>query len=63
MDWREQITGGNFIAVKEWMIKNVHSYGNLYNPSDLIKIITGKELSVDPYLSYLNNKYSRLYGF
>ena len=63
VDWREQITGGNFRAVKEWMIKNVHSYGNLYNPSDLIKIITGKKLSVDPYLSYLNNKYSKLYGF
>jgi len=63
VNWREQITGGNFRAVKEWMIKNVHSCGNLYNPPDLIKVITGKELTVDPYLSYLNNKYSKLYGF
>ena len=63
VDWRQQITDGSFGAVKEWLTEKVHSYGNLYNPSDLIKVITGKELSVDPYLSYLNSKYSRLYGF
>jgi carboxypeptidase Taq len=63
VDWRQQITSGNFGAVKEWLVKNVHSRGDLYSPPDLIKIITGKELVVDPYLSYLNKKYSRLYGF
>jgi carboxypeptidase Taq len=62
-DWRQQITNGDFKAVKEWLVKNVHSRGNLYNPPDLIKAITGKELTVDPYLGYLNKKYSSLYGF
>ncbi len=63
VDWRQQITNGNFREVKEWLVKNVHSHGNLYNPPDLMKAITGKELSVDPYLGYINKKYSRLYGF
>jgi carboxypeptidase Taq len=62
-DWREQISGGNFRNVKQWLVKNVHSIGNLYSPADLIKRITGGELAVDPYLSYLNKKYSGLYGF
>jgi carboxypeptidase Taq len=62
-DWREQISEGNFRNVKRWLIKNVHSSGNLYSPADLIKRITGRELTVDPYLSYLNKKYSGLYGF
>ena len=62
-DWRSQIAMGNFRNMKHWLVKNVHDYGNLYSPPDLIKIITGKELSVNPYLNYLNEKYSRLYEF
>jgi carboxypeptidase Taq len=62
-DWREQISEGNFGNVKDWLIKNVQSIGNLYSPADLIKRITGRELIVDPYLSYLNKKCSGLYGF
>jgi len=62
-DWGEQISRGDFRNVKRWLVKNVHSSGNLYSPADLIKRITGRGLAVDPYLSYLNKKYSGLYGF
>jgi carboxypeptidase Taq len=62
-NWREQIAKGNFKEVKKWLVENVHSYGNLYDPEDLIRKITGKELNVKPYLNYLNEKYSKLYGF
>jgi len=61
--WKEQIEKGNFINVKNWLIKNVHSCGNLYDPADLIRRITGKELDVKLYLNYLDEKYSKLYGF
>jgi carboxypeptidase Taq len=62
-NWRSQIAKGNFNCVKQWLIKNVHSYGNLCDPLDLIKKVTGEELRVKPYLNYLNEKYSKLYGF
>lgn len=62
-DWRDQIARGEFGSVKQWLVKNVHSYGDLYDPPDLIKMITGKELTVDPYLNYLQDKYSKLYDF
>jgi len=62
-NWKKQIEKGNFASVKNWMIKNVHNYGDLYDPPELVKKITGKELNVKPYLSYLNNKYKKLYGF
>jgi carboxypeptidase Taq len=62
-DWKSQLETGNFRNIKQWLVKNVHSFGNLYNPPELIKKITGKELTVDSYLSYLNNKYSKLYEF
>jgi carboxypeptidase Taq len=62
-NWRKQIEKGNFSPVKNWLIKNVHSYGDLYDPPELVRKITGKELNVKPYLNYLNEKYSKLYGF
>jgi carboxypeptidase Taq len=62
-DWRQQIACGNLETIKGWLVKNVHSYGDLYDPADLIKKITGKELDAEPYLEYLREKYSGLYGF
>lgn len=62
-NWREQVAKGNLEEVKEWLVKNVHTYGNLYDPEELIRKITGKELHVKPYLNYLNRKYSERYGF
>jgi len=62
-DWRKLIENGNFKQIKEWLVKNVHSYGNLYDPADLLVKITGKELHVEPYLNYLTEKYSKLYQF
>lgn len=62
-DWRKQLEKGNFEPAKQWLTKNVHMQGNLYDPPALIKKITGRELTVKPYLNYLNEKYSKLYGF
>ncbi|MDH7563297.1 MAG: carboxypeptidase M32 [Candidatus Bathyarchaeota archaeon] len=62
-NWKAQLTKGNFKETKQWLVKNVHANGNLFDPADLLKKITGKELTVKPYLGYLNEKYSKLYGF
>ncbi|MGB9740399.1 MAG: carboxypeptidase M32 [Candidatus Bathyarchaeia archaeon] len=62
-NWREQISIGKFHPIKDWLINNVHKYGNLYDPADLIKKITGMQLNVKPYMEYLEEKYSKLYGF
>ncbi|MEM3726262.1 MAG: carboxypeptidase M32 [Candidatus Bathyarchaeia archaeon] len=62
-NWRQHLSNGNFRNIKNWLVKNVHSRGNLYDPADLIKRIAGTELDVKPYLNYLNGKYSKLYGF
>jgi len=62
-DWKDQIAKGNFHNVKQWLIENVHRYGKLYNAADLIKKIAGEEINVKHYLDYLNEKYSKLYGY
>ena len=62
-NWRRQLAQGKFTDIKQWLIKNVHSCGDLYDPADLIQKVTGTQLDVKPYLHYLNEKYSQLYGF
>ncbi len=62
-EWKKELKKGNFTHVKKWMIENVHSKGNLYDPADLVKEVTGDNLTVKPFISYLEKKYARIYGF
>jgi carboxypeptidase Taq len=61
--WRSGVRHGEFAPVLQWLRTNVHSQGNLYDPSDLIKKVTGKEITVAPFLRYLDRKMSRIYGY
>jgi len=62
-NWREQLAKGDFHVIKQWLTKNVYSYGNLYDPADLLKKITGEKIEVKHFLNYLDTKYSELYGY
>ncbi len=62
-DWRSQIVQGKLEDIRVWLTKNVHGQGDLYDPAELLKKVTGKELEAEPYLKYLREKYSTLYGF
>ena len=62
-NWKEHMAKGNFVDIKNWLVTNIHTYGNLYDPADLIRKITGEALNVKPYLSYLDNKYRWVYEY
>jgi carboxypeptidase Taq len=60
-DWREKIENGSYKEVKDWLTENVYRYGNLYDPEELVKHVTGKGLDVEPFISYLEEKFSKIY--
>lgn len=62
-EWKNQIAKGNFHNIKQWLIENVHHHGNLYDPIVFLRKITGEKININYYLDYLNEKYSKLYGF
>ncbi len=62
-DWRNQLALGKLNQVNDWLKRNIHSQGDLYDPEELIKKATGRNLNSEPYLQYLNEKYSNIYGF
>ncbi|MFB3888451.1 MAG: carboxypeptidase M32 [Candidatus Bathyarchaeia archaeon] len=62
-DWRNQLAKGNLDSMRQWLTKNIYNAGRLYDPADLLKKVTGKEPTDKPFLRYLEEKYSRIYGF
>jgi len=61
--WRESIANGRFQVIREWLTKNVHSYGNIYDPLDLLCRITGDRINSRHFIEYLDEKYAKVYGY
>ena len=57
-----EITHGHLLSLKTWLNRNIHQYGRQYSSMDLVRRITGHELSVEPFLSYLQTKIGEIYG-
>ncbi len=62
-DWRSQVAEGKLGNVNGWLKENIHLKGDLYDPAELIKLSTGTSMDSAPFIAYLNEKYSRIYGF
>ena len=60
-DFYDNIESGNFQAIREWLRENVHQYGKLYTPNELIVKITGEELDAKYLVKYLEEKYAEVY--
>ncbi|RAP37211.1 carboxypeptidase [Candidatus Marinamargulisbacteria bacterium SCGC AAA071-K20] len=60
-DLRGYISKGDLGVVSEWSSEKIYTHGRRYSPPELIERITGSELSCDPFVSYLNRKYSKIY--
>ncbi len=57
-DWEKRVSVGDFKFIREWLTQVVHRHGRLYSSQELLKKITGKKISADAYLKYLDDKYT-----
>jgi carboxypeptidase Taq len=62
-DWRSQLAQGNLKGINGWLNQNIHCEGNLFDPQDLIRKVSGSNIDSEAYLQYLREKYGELYGF
>lgn len=53
----QKIRNGNFLEIKIWLNQNVHQHGMKYSGSELIKNISGKDLSEQSFVNYLKAKF------
>lgn len=55
------LRAGDYTPLRTWLTENIYQYGRTYNPQELLERTTGRPLVVEPYLTYLNEKYTALY--
>ncbi len=60
-DLPEQIAHGQFRALREWLRVHIHAHGRTFTPAELVRRVTGGEMSATPYLAYLRRKYAEIY--
>lgn len=60
-DLEDQIEHGKFEALLGWLRKNIHQHGAKFEPQVLVKKVTGSTITPEPYMRYLNKKYSEIY--
>ncbi len=53
---------GNFSGFLNYLRDNIHQYGKIYHPIDLIKKISGENLNPDYFIHYLENKFFPIYS-
>lgn len=62
-DLENMMSKGEFKPIKAWLNEKVHSVGSLYQSLDeLLTAATGEPLNVNYFVSYLTDKYSKIYN-
>lgn len=60
-DFDSCIQNGKFDVIQDWLKENIHQFGKLYTPNELIVKVTGEELNAEYLVEYLEKKYSEVY--
>ena len=56
-----QIESGNFAELLGWLREKIHRHGAKFEPQVLVKEVTGSTITPEPYMQYLQTKYSEIY--
>ncbi len=57
-----QIEAGSFREIQTWLRDTLYVWGKRLSPSDMLVKVTGKALSPAPFVQYIKDKYTDLYG-
>ena len=58
----DAVAAGDFATINNWMAEHVFQKADRLSPQEWIHDITGRTLTPDDFLDYLENKYGELYG-
>ncbi|GAB4528544.1 MAG: carboxypeptidase M32 [Anaerolineae bacterium] len=57
----DQIAAGRFDELLHWLRENVHRHGRKYTPVELVKRVTGQDMTAANYVAYIKAKFSEIY--
>jgi len=58
----DDLAAGRLAGLKGWLNEKVHRRGRRVNAGELVREVTGEELSADYFMDYLEGKFGDLYG-
>ena len=58
-----EIEQGHLLSLKNWLTQRIHQHGRRYPAPELLRRVTGQPLSPEPFLSHLQTKIGKIYGF
>jgi len=61
-NWKDELSKGSVEPTINWLKENVHFKANLYDPDEMLENITGMKLTAQPFIDYLEKKYSSIFG-
>jgi carboxypeptidase Taq len=56
-----EMAQGEFGTLRCWLTDNIYTHGRKFTTSELVQRASGRSLTTEPYLRYLQNKYATLY--
>ena len=56
-----QIPRGEFTTLHGWLKENIYQHGSKFTANEIVKRVTGQDLTIEPYIRYLRTKYGELY--
>ncbi|HZS12147.1 MAG TPA: carboxypeptidase M32 [Nitrospirales bacterium] len=57
----DEIAAGRLTVLTKWLNQKIHRWGRTFTTEQLVRRVTGQELSPEPFLAYLERKYRDLY--
>jgi carboxypeptidase Taq len=57
----DEIAAGQLMVLRRWLGQKIHRWGRMFTPDHLSQRVTGVSLSPEPFLRYVERKYSELY--
>ncbi len=60
-DLLDRIATGEYEPLLQWLRRNIHCHGQRYRANELVEFVTGKPLSIGPFMDYVTAKFSQIY--
>ncbi len=61
-DLFDRIAANDHRPLLEWLRTNIHRHGKRYRADELVKLVTGRPLAIEPFVTYVTEKFSPIYG-
>lgn len=61
MNFEEKLESGELETIKIFLKEHIHQYGKTKTTNEILKEMTGEEFNPDYYITYLKEKYTKLY--